>query len=550
MFRHEPGFPGWKHELGAWLSCGLALLLCACSAAYYKADADREAYGIIREKALHVPGMPRDFSIERTMDIPTAAQVAEDARNNRLPPLSLVDALLLAAANSRDFQDRREAVYRQALALSEARHDFSPQFAAAFGGIFEKDQDEERSIAGDSDFRMTRAFATGADLTLRLTSDFLRFITGDPRKSAESIFDITLTQPLWRGAGSRIALENLTQAERDMVYELRSFVQFRRAFFVDVANAYYQVLRQKNVVENERANMNNLIAARERAQMLGEAGRLPGFQVDQAEQDELDARDRWVQAVRSYENALDAFKIRLALPPDVPLELDYNELTRLMSETVPEFGHTREEAVAIALARRLDLLTAADRIGDAVRRIDVAENNLGPDLDLVLNAGIATREETKFAKFTRDRDYHSASLRLDLPLDRLAERNDYRTALITLDQRTRQYEELRDNIVEEILRGLRTLEEARNRHVIQSRSVALAERRVESTTLLIEAGRAEMRDLLEAQQALVRAQNALASTFVNYRIAALELWRDMETLEFRDGQFVEEKTNVVTETGN
>ena len=52
----------------------------------------------------------------------------------------------------------------------------------------------------------------------------------------------------------------------------------------------------------------------------------------------------------------------------------------------------------------------------------------------------------------------------------------------------------------------------------------------------MDAGRAETRDLLEAQDALLQAQNSLTSARVNYRIAELEIQRDMGVL-------------VITETG-
>ena len=53
---------------------------------------------------------------------------------------------------------------------------------------------------------------------------------------------------------------------------------------------------------------------------------------------------------------------------------------------------------------------------------------------------------------------------------------------------------------------------------------------MESTELFLKAGRAAIRDVLEAQEALVSAQDALTSALVNYRVAELELQRDMGVL--------------------
>ncbi len=55
-----------------------------------------------------------------------------------------------------------------------------------------------------------------------------------------------------------------------------------------------------------------------------------------------------------------------------------------------------------------------------------------------------------------------------------------------------------------------------------------------SISLFMEAGRAETRDLLEAQDALLAAQNNLTSAGVNYRIAELEIQRDMGVITVTD----------------
>ena len=47
----------------------------------------------------------------------------------------------------------------------------------------------------------------------------------------------------------------------------------------------------------------------------------------------------------------------------------------------------------------------------------------------------------------------------------------------------------------------------------------------------LEAGRAQIRDILEAQEALLSAQNALTAAVINYQVTELELQRDVGLLE-------------------
>lgn len=57
---------------------------------------------------------------------------------------------------------------------------------------------------------------------------------------------------------------------------------------------------------------------------------------------------------------------------------------------------------------------------------------------------------------------------------------------------------------------------------------------MKSSNLYLQAGLAEIRDLLEAQEALISAQNAVTSALVAYRVAELELQRDMGVLEVNE----------------
>ena len=106
-----------------------------------------------------------------------------------------------------------------------------------------------------------------------------------------------------------------------------------------------------------------------------------------------------------------------------------------------------------------------------------------------------------------------------------------------MDEATRNLQELEDQIKLQVRDALRNLLQARESHIIQAQAVALARRRVDSTELFLQAGQAQIRDVLEAQEALVSAQNALTAALVNYRVAELELQRDMGVLE------VDEKGN-------
>ena len=135
---------------------------------------------------------------------------------------------------------------------------------------------------------------------------------------------------------------------------------------------------------------------------------------------------------------------------------------------------------------------------------------------------------------------YSAGASISLPVDKLPERNKFRQSIIELDAAERRHSLLVDNIKLDVRQAWRTLQQARQSHEIQSNSVKLAEKRIESTMLFLDRGDAVTRDLLEAEEALLDAENAVARALVDHTLARLNLWRDMELLEIDEkGRFQE-----------
>ncbi|MEF8788115.1 MAG: TolC family protein, partial [Planctomycetota bacterium] len=350
---------------------------------------------------------------------------------------------------------------------------------------------------------------------------------------------LTVTQPLLRGRGIAVT-EPLTQAERNLIYEMRRFVRFRRTFFTQVYSEYFDVLQQRQVVRNENLNLENLRRALERAQAMFDAGRLPGFQVDQTEQDVLRAEDRLERAQQSYHRTLDQFKNTLGIKPDINIVLTMKELQQMEDAREPQLPWPRDRAVEIATSNRLDLQTARDEIADARRKVKVAINDLKPGLDVTLEAG-STTGNTRPVDFSGDNNRYTAGLELDLPLERTAERNRYREQLIDLQSAQRAAERSRDQIIQGVREAWRSYFRAWESYRIQKNSVELAQERVDSTTMLLEAGRASTRDMLEARESLIQAQNSLSQSLVGYRVTRLELARDMGTLQISDTYNLREK---------
>ena len=120
-----------------------------------------------------------------------------------------------------------------------------------------------------------------------------------------------------------------------------------------------------------------------------------------------------------------------------------------------------------------------------------------------------------------------AGFEIDLPVNRFRERNQYRSTVVNFERAIRTLSLILDQKRNQIERGLRTLRQLRENYRIQTMAVQLAEERVLSADLNIQAGRASVLDLVIAQDELVATRISLSAALVDYISARLRLLLDI-----------------------
>jgi len=550
----------------------LALALAGCTASHFRKSADTAAYNIIREKTPQVQNMDPSFTIEQTntfsLDgLPVTTNVqeflgadGEHERGARL--LKLDDALAIAVTRSRAYQSRKESLYLSALSLSLTRHNYTPLFSAnargAFAGQTQRTTEyrldevtgELKPVLSDNLVEQQQVSASGGinaswlirdvgRLSTSFTTSFLRYLTGGQRPS--SSLNATFVRPLVRDAGYKTQMEALTQAERSLLYDLREFTRYRRDFSVEIASRYYGVLGNRDAVRNSFASLQSFRRTAEQTRALAAEGRRTQADLGRLEQQELSTESAWINAVRTYKQALDNFKLQLGLTIDTNLVLDDSELAALQIRH-PEISV--DNSIEVALAARLDYLNSQDQLLDADRRVKLTANLLKPRVDLTSSVNLSSDpDQTKgFALPELDRYNYSAGLDVDPGLDRTSERNSYRSALISRDRAARAVEQQSDEIKLAVRESWRTLDQAKRSFEISEIGVKLAERRVEEQTLLAELGRAKAQDQVDAQNDLLNSKNQRTQALVAHTIARLQFWNNMGILYIKDrGQWEEVK---------
>jgi outer membrane protein TolC len=521
------------HHLNRFSAVLALSLVTAClTPEEHVADADEEVYALLAARRASFSSDPDSFEIAEDPNSLRRRLLAGEAPPT--DPIDLTEVLLIASENSREFQDRRERLYLTALdlTLERWRLGWIPSSSASITETGVGETTDE--LSASTDFGLSRLFGDGGQIIAGIGVDLWRLISSGPDEGSKGVLSLSITQPLLRGAGRRIVLEPLTQAERDLVYEVRAYERYRKTFAVEVASRYYQVLRQMDEAKNAELNYTNLATLAERNRALAKAGRLDDLQLDQVKQDELRSEDRLLSAKASLRSSLDEFKYYLGLPIDVELGFDSADLDRFTKEAPVAVELEEELLITVAMGSRLDYLTILDELEDAERRVELAEDALRAGLDFVASTSTESASG-KPAKFDFDDTSWSLGLALDLPVDQMPERNAYRSSLISLDATRRSAEAFGDSIRVSLRDALRESQTAFRTYNIQLESVSLAERRVESTNLRLEAGRAEIRDILEAQEALLDSRNSVTNSLVEFQLAKLALYRDTEHLEVGEG---------------
>jgi len=501
---------------------------------YAEERADRAAYGNVQGAQLKAMGSAEHFSISEAHDNLLHGLLEIDRNQEEAQILSLADTLALAMANSRSYQTQKESLFIQALNLTETQKDFNWDYSASAGAstAYTTFGDGTAETFGDNGIGasfaagVSRQLASGARISLGFAQSYVNLLTDPNTSSSDNTLSLNVVQPLLNGFGPLVTKEPLRQAERDMVYSVRDFKRFQQDFVIDIASRYYETLQSRDQLINERRNFESAVANREQTEAMAKAGRIKEFEAAQAQQSELNAADRLTLSVSSYQAALDDYRFSLGIPIDLHVEPDPKELESLVDRGLVVLDMDLSDALKSALTNRLDLINQREQVEDRERRLEIVRRDFLPKLDAEYDvsaspSGVLSGENVD----------QSLSVRLNLPFDWTEKRNNYRIAQINLDREIRSLGADEDNIRRNVRDLWRRLE--RNRSVYKNRqlSVKLSERRVENTEMLLQQGKVQTRDLLEAQDDLLSSRNQATTALVDYTINRLRFWNAIERFE-------------------
>ncbi|MBA2117132.1 TolC family protein [Bremerella alba] len=269
--------------------------------------------------------------------------------------LNVDRAVELARLNSPTYQRELEDLYLSALDVSFERFRFDAQF---FGG-YEVFYTADGPVRGGGDssslletntrnIQMEKLFATGGQLVVGFANSMMWEFAGPNTDSVNSLIDFSLVQPLLRGGGRKVVLENLTLQERNLLASVRDMERFNQSFYLDIVagrgltagpriggglpstgpngsfgvGGYYGLLQRQQTIRNQESNIASLRSSLAQLEALFEAGRIDSFQVELTRQSLFQTQSSLLSNKTQLANSLDQFKIDMGLPPELNVELE------------------------------------------------------------------------------------------------------------------------------------------------------------------------------------------------------------------------------------
>lgn len=518
--------------------CCLAIALaltcggCAHYSAWYEASADREVLNILQSKKSDaIEQIQKNVRMPEPEKPPAPGQTGKQQEEPRRT-LSLRGALQAAIAGNRDYLTARDAMYLSALALTGQQRNFGPILTSTFSALFTDGSVRDATGRAVADLGVRNVLDSGGTLSVSTDASARRNFVNNKATTLSHSVGISFEQPLLRGFGYEASHESLTQAERDVIYALRDFELFRQSFLIDTVRRYYAIVRQKKVVQNSYKTLERFLFLRRRSEALFEIGKVRAIDKFRAAQEELIASNEVLAEEEVLASLLDDFKVFLGLPTSE--KIDVEDITPEVMATPIDL----QSAIAAALHNRLDLRTSKDRVEDAERAVRIARNKLLPDLDITTSVGASASRAGDEA--TGYEGEYAVGLSLSLPLDKVSDRNAYKSAMLALQRRQRLHGVALDSVKQEVMNTYRRLRRLENSVRIQTANVELAERRVKNAELRFEAGELGNRDVVEAQSAKLSSENALIRAILDYDLARLQLKKDIGILLVdKDGMWVE-----------
>nr|VFJ75032.1 MAG: Outer membrane protein TolC [Candidatus Kentron sp. FW] len=451
--------------------------------------------------------------------------------------ITLAESLVSTLQNQSGVQLAQAAVWEDKGVLQQAQgaFDWTPKLGAAVGITRELGMDITGSKFGlnkteavKTSVGVTKLFRSGIAISPEISLTRIdRNAFYDPL--SHSKISILVTIPLLKGAGKISASADEQAAEKNLRATGKQQVHRISQLLFETVSAYWRVRGSWQSLEVTESSLERSRQVKATVEALVRGGQLtPGdhqrtlaeinlheISIDKQRQSFHGARQILLYAMGSVEND----NLRAVTPLPNPSDPRF------------ETGPKTEKLVALALARRQDLVAAAYLLEANEILAARFRHDLKPQLDLLLGLGYQGIETNTHAPLGSARTLHrdlagpdySAILSLDLPLGNNVAKGQLREQNAKVTMARARIRDLESAIRTRVRTVAERLLSSRRRHRTAERTVALYEQVYRDTWDRMVRGEAEMNELINVDDKLTDTLLRRTDAATDFAIALAEL---------------------------
>lgn len=336
-------------------------------------------------------------------------------------------------------------------------------------------------------------------------------------KDYQSNLKASITQPLLRGFGSAYTLAPLRAAQYSNRSAIRKLYQTQTNLIYQTVKALYEILKQETLFAIDQEAFERMKKFVVSTKIKERIGMSDALDVYRAEAELKHTEDSLNNSLERLQEAKDNLRDILGLPLDMPLAVD------IPVEYFPMVV-VEEEAIATALKNRIEIDQARDQVQENKRLERLAELNMRPELNLVLDYTSFSWDEafTRSWSNKRESKWGIGFISTGDPRN-LREEAAYQFSQFATEDAQRNLEQMRDNVILDVKRVLRDLKRANERIQLYEAQIENFRKGFSLARLKFEYGQANNFDLLQAEKSLRLAQGSLINAIIDHRINEFRL---------------------------
>jgi outer membrane protein TolC len=483
----------------------------------------------IQANTLYEP-RPELAPAQPTVIAPTTSSGSKPDRydGTKIPllELSLPETILLGLRKNKQIESAYIGRVAEKYSLYVAEEEFVPRWKAitASTGMEEGDSDSDAQTSRLGT-HVTWDTPYGTSFAFSWDNEHLNSSGSAIENSGSSKLELTLTQPLLRGAGFDINTATLRTAR---IEEERNRLALRSSVMntISVLSAsYFDYVKQERSVEIALKDLGRSKKLLQANMLQVQAGELAAAEVVQTRF----AVSNKEMALHDSNNSLDNARLRLLNLLSLELKTPIQSAQQLDPNLLPV---DLDRAVQIASENNPNYLSQRLSINIAEINLQTALDDLRWKLDLKAGyskSGTSNNVSGAISDLPDAPGLWNASLNLEIPIDRLDLTSNQVGAEVALEQANLNLENSRENLETAVRNAVRNVGSTWQRVLLSKRSRELARQTLKIEIMKLKAGRTTNFEVIARQESLQQAESSELNTVIAYLLALIQLDQQLGT---------------------